>query len=189
MAKRKLAFTFVEVVIVIAIIVVLSAIVAFAIGPNAKRQAYLTTNRSNLRQAVLSINVYRADYDDYPPLSLKGLVPETVLYNPETCLPHNYELGIGQVLDMGGIAERFGFEPGTDAAVTCTSCSSHSGKYELRPNPCADGSRRYYRVPLLEAGEKNRVLGARLDGSVAFFEYPPSWYSNMDMSGPEATPK
>lgn len=59
---RRRAFTLIEMLVVIGIIAVLSAI-AFPVFNSVRRRSYSTTCVSNLKQLGLAVNLYTQDYD------------------------------------------------------------------------------------------------------------------------------
>ena len=64
-AQRRRAFTLVELLVVVAIVVLLVAILLPALS-RARQQAVATQCASNLRQIVLAMAAYEADYKSYP---------------------------------------------------------------------------------------------------------------------------
>lgn len=77
-ARYKAAFTFLEIVIVSAVILILLAIVAPAIV-NAKRSAYAANDISNLRQIGVAAIAYSEEAGEHPRgiqlLEARGLMP------------------------------------------------------------------------------------------------------------------
>lgn len=61
--RRKLAFTLIELLVVIAIIAILASIL-FPVFARAKATAKKASDLSNLKQHLIAIQMYAADYDD-----------------------------------------------------------------------------------------------------------------------------
>lgn len=81
-ARHKAAFTFLEIVIVSAVILILLAIVAPAIV-NAKRSAYAANDISNLRQIGVAAIAYSEEAGEHPRgiqlLEARGLMPTSIV--------------------------------------------------------------------------------------------------------------
>jgi prepilin-type N-terminal cleavage/methylation domain-containing protein len=82
--RRRLGFTLLELVLVIAIIVVLVALLLPAFA-SARKQARMATCTSNLRQLGMAFNMYAADYGTYPnPMQfVKSVRDRKLLHCPE----------------------------------------------------------------------------------------------------------
>lgn len=80
MINRKSGFTLIEMLVVIVIIAILAAIL-FPMLARARAKAQQTLCLSNMKQAVLALHMYSADYDDYAPTKMgSDAVPATVRY-------------------------------------------------------------------------------------------------------------
>jgi prepilin-type N-terminal cleavage/methylation domain-containing protein len=87
---RPRAFTLIELLVVIAIIAILAAIL-FPVFAEAKSSAKKTSSLSGIKQVVLGLNMYSADYDDYA-------VPEYGYGTPEQPDPYlNHNTWVGRV--------------------------------------------------------------------------------------------
>jgi type II secretory pathway pseudopilin PulG len=177
--RERGGFTLTEILVVIAIVLTLVGILAAVVWPRAKESARITQNGQQLKQVALAINIYMQDHDDQPPLRLEGIATDEIIRDPVTCVRYFYKLVPGQVLISRKSAQQFGFDWSADAVVVCPSCSRHKGDFDVMEYPCPDGRMSHYRVPLLDVGEKNYVLGARIDGSVGYFQEPPEWQKNL----------
>lgn len=71
--SRIRGFSLVEVLIVMAIIMIVSAIVWLAVGGRSKLAAKQTIIKSDMHQVILAANLYRNDNDQELPLSWKGM--------------------------------------------------------------------------------------------------------------------
>ena len=71
---RKRAFSLIEVLTVIAILLIVSAIV-FAVFASGKEASHKTVEAAQLRQIYLAINLYEQDHDHGAPFSLADLQP------------------------------------------------------------------------------------------------------------------
>lgn len=165
--------------IVITIIIILAAITWALVGPGAKERARLTEIRSNLRQVAASINVYMTDWDGYAPPRLDDLVPAEMLRDPNSCVPYVYIFSFGELLEGGQRPSDYGFSESSDPVIYATTTSRNLRKYDVMEYPCPDGRTGYYKVPLLDIGEANELMAARLDGSTDYFRYPPDWMENL----------
>ena len=67
--RRNLAFTFIELLFVIAIIAILAAIL-FPVFARARENARKASCQSNLKQIGLAITQYTQDYDERYPISV-----------------------------------------------------------------------------------------------------------------------
>lgn len=75
---HKMAFTLIELVVVISVIGILAALLLPALG-RAKEQAKLSTCISNLKQVNLAVRLYADDYaDGFPTLSVPNPYPNGV---------------------------------------------------------------------------------------------------------------
>ena len=74
--------------------------------------------------------------------------------------------------------EDFGFNIVSDAIVRFPGVNNHAGATEMMMVPDGGGGQKPFLVPLLEPGQKVQLLGARLDGSIAWFESPAAWEEN-----------
>ncbi len=66
--RKQAGFTLIELLVVIAIIAILAAIL-FPVFARAREKARQTSCLSNVKQLVLSINMYTQDYDECLPMS------------------------------------------------------------------------------------------------------------------------
>lgn len=84
---RKLGFTLIELIVVIAIVLLLMAITVAIIG-QVKERAQVTDEIQRLRQIYLAVNLYENDYDSQSPESLLVVAPQ---YLPVASLasPHD----------------------------------------------------------------------------------------------------
>ena len=177
--QRNLGLSLIEIIVVIAIITTLLGVLAAVVVPRAKEAARMSQNRSQLKQVVLAINIYMLDWDGGPPIRLSGLVEDELLYDPSTCVPYAYHLGAGQIWQSGRRPSDFGFDDAVDPVVSCVSCSKHKGEFEIMQFPCSDGRMSSYRIPLLDVGEQNFVLGVKLGGGIGYFPEPAEWIRNL----------
>ena len=180
MNKRALkGLSLIEIIVVIAIIMTLLGILVAVIVPRAKESARIAQNRSQLRQVAVAINLYMVDWDDVHPIRLEGIVEEQLLYDHQTCVPYMYHLGAGQLQQSGLHPSEFGFDEAVHPVVVCTSCSRHTGAFSVMQYPCKDGRMSTYKIPQLEMGGTNYVLGAKLSGGTGYFAEPPDWFKNL----------
>lgn len=89
MQSRRIAFTLIEVLVVLAIISVLAALL-FPVVARGKRAAHKTTCTSNLRQIGLAVHLYEEDYDDQMPyIDWNGSVDEKRrIHGPDLLAPY-----------------------------------------------------------------------------------------------------
>lgn len=71
--KRQRGITLIEIIIVITIILLLSAVAWMILGPKSKASAVESSARSDLKQCVAAIHIYMADNDGNLPLWPKSL--------------------------------------------------------------------------------------------------------------------
>jgi type II secretory pathway pseudopilin PulG len=67
------AITLVEILVVIAIILIVSAIAWMALGPAAKVKSMEARVTSDLKQISTAFNIYMGEYDDNPPLGFQSI--------------------------------------------------------------------------------------------------------------------
>ncbi|HJP83779.1 MAG TPA: type II secretion system protein [Fimbriimonadaceae bacterium] len=65
-SRKKLAFTLTELLVVIAIIAILASLI-FPVTQSAKARAKETACMSNLHQIYVAMQMYREDFNEYPP--------------------------------------------------------------------------------------------------------------------------
>jgi prepilin-type N-terminal cleavage/methylation domain-containing protein len=184
--KNRRAFTLIEVLIVIAIIVILVGILWAVLGPPSKRSVLETSVRAELRQFAGGLAMYMADYDDqYPPglSELKCHVPGVPLESSVVTrfLP---ECGAGRAsysfqrnVDILALERRYDavypFVEGVNPVVKASFyCRRPDAKERfVRCGRDRDGS------VLWQPQEREvvKVLGARLDGSVSWFDQWEQW--------------
>ncbi len=103
MKKEVTIFTLVELLVVISIIALLTALLLPALNL-ARQKARDSVCKNNLRQIGLSIQLYRSDYDErYPDY---GAIGATDYSSNTTYMWANYRRGLGQ--DDGSGVEKYG---------------------------------------------------------------------------------
>lgn len=82
MNRKRNGFTVVELLMVVSIIGILTALVS-AVAGNALQQSKSATCISNLRQWGIALNLYCADHDGYTPRRGQGVQPVWVINRPD----------------------------------------------------------------------------------------------------------
>ncbi len=185
---KKRAFTLVELLVVIAIIAVLAALM-FPVFANTRKSAKITDARSRLHQTMVAINLYRPDFDDSMPATLKNLIgygkpsiTKDILTCPisgrEFFYPFNYHL-IQQTGTLKDIAPEF--EPSRDSAIKAMyihrfDCGSANTKCDVRTfeNPTTRQTFTYT-TPKNASPESYLVLAGFLDGHVDYVPALEKW--------------
>lgn len=170
--SRRLAFTLVEVITVLAIIIVLAAL-SYPTFASARKRAYETTCIANLRQVYVALSLYRSDWSGDAvngkpsemglPLDLLALQPSIDRYTCHGVDPYN----CGSVAGGGGLWKRWPSglpqfsNPAADAAW-----AAYVGRYGESAVLIIDPNHQFS-CPLTEFST-GRAAGLRLDGSAAF---------------------
>ena len=118
MTTRR-AFTLIEIIVVIAIILILAAII-FPVSTRAIRQARIAEGWSNLRQSAVAVAIYVSDYDQQVPVSpivAKDIIPAEVQchpldkWEPECKSRQNpYMVGSWGYIPTHPLTEKFNFD-------------------------------------------------------------------------------
>ena len=85
--RRTIAFTIIEVLVVTAILLLLAGIV-MALYPRAKVSASVSSCKQNIRQQVMALNMYGADYEGYEPVHETIDLPASAMRRPFLLEPY-----------------------------------------------------------------------------------------------------
>jgi len=176
------AFTLVEVMVVISIVIVVTTTIWLAVGPAVKSKGVETRIRSDLRQIVTAINIYRADNDDRLPTGMHALPPTVPRKFPNWPQYSEYNGGnysdgayyytmpyIAQVFDQK--YAKFKWDQAKDPIVMATFYLRKTGaKYKVWEE-LVDGNGKW------RERDEYLCLNASVDGSVRWGE---SWQQFME---------
>lgn len=173
MNRRALGLTFVEIVVVTAILMVLATVAWLALGPSLKANAVETRIRSDLKQIVSAIHIYMADYDGKLPRNFDVLPPSVPRKIPE--LPRHGSIGstfggnryfYTQPYHMQIFSEHFAkypWDPARDPIVKAFM------RFRVTGNKHAFIDFDHTGAEKLREEKETLVLGALLDGSIHWF--------------------
>lgn len=178
---NRRAFSLVELLIVIGIILTLTAVIWLAVGPAAKKRGYESQVRNDLRQLSIALASYRLDNDDRwaPRIDAIAAYVPGVATSPSFTKEVLPECGAGRAyyryqrsrdhidLEKTYVAE-YPFDSGSDAVFKADFHCRRTGTLRRVLEPSDDG---WVEV----AQEEWYVLGSRVDGSVAWFDYFEMW--------------
>lgn len=187
-SKFRSAFTLVEILAVIAILAIIAAIV-FPVLVRARESSKQTAVSSQLKQVGLAINMYMADYDDQAPPTLQVLLKNqslnaVMIVCPKSGHEFYYTTSYTQLWHLG--AKSSGFNPSSNSVVKAMfwhnyNCGSSNQDCTTQSWTDQNGQAWTYTVPGgregLPEGTSYKVLGARLDGSVGWFDALEDWES------------
>lgn len=178
MKKRQNGLTLVETLIVIAIVAVLGATIGLVIMGPAKSTAVRIDCSATLKQTALAINLYIDNNDSKHQLSLDSLDDEVVTRCPQYRFKYIYATGYA-FNQNGHRVPRWEseFEPSLNSIVKCPTHNNWKGETEMLTTK-VDGATVSFPVPSLSDINKLRLLGARLDGSVSYFDVREEWENN-----------
>jgi prepilin-type N-terminal cleavage/methylation domain-containing protein len=162
------AFTLVEIMVVLAIIFLFSAILFLVAGPGIARAKTQPSCSSNLRQQAVIYNLYATDNDDLSPSSLQYLytakVDRNILVCPLSKLAYRNMVDVyngyqlpGFKVKRSSLPDGFAlqsFDPQKDVLVRCLDHGF-------------DGFSRQDSVGLkIDQHTKGKVLGVRMNGQI-----------------------
>lgn len=178
---RAPGFTLVEIVVVMGIILVLCAVLWFALGPAVRAKGWEARIRSDLHQIAVAIDLYRQDYDDRLPLSLASL-PKTTPQKIDGW-PQVSSYSLGYPTDgtykymmshrMQVFQERFAkvkWRPEDDPIVLATFFRRATGARIRKCFEPVEGQIAWHKM------DEVLVLGAFVDGSVRWTDIDPQWH-------------
>lgn len=180
--NRRSGFSIVELLAVVAIVGVLVAVSALVVAPRMKRSAAVAEAKNHLKQLAYGVNMYMADNDGRAPIEL-ALVAKGIPDTDPMGGPWLYSWDQRWHGVRGADWSTFGFIEARDPIVRASRVHDHKGKIETMVYR-AQGKTVVQHVPILDLGEKLRLLGARLDGSIGWFVTPGAWEENVP--GPPA---
>lgn len=185
--KLRSAFTLVEILVVVAILAIIAAIV-FPVLTRARESADRATTTSQLHQVGYAISMYMGDYDDVAPPTLHDLngygVNDTILICNKSGHEFYYTQSYSQLWHLG--AKRSSFNPSSNSVVKAMfwhnyNCGSSNQNCTVQSWTDKNGRNWTYTIPGgregIQDGKKYKVLGARLDGSVGWFDALEDWES------------
>lgn len=183
----KKAITLIEILVVIMIIGVLSAILWVVLAPQSKERALEARIKSDLKQICTGINVYMSDHDDkYPPLleSLPASVPKRIEgfkpWKPDAI--GSYDYPANYILCYNTYARRiekyfnpvYRFDPQVNSIVeTGFNWRTRRGDGQIMSEPGVLVSRKNMVI--------TEVLGVKLDGSIQWRPTPEPFQENLAM--------
>lgn len=178
----------VEMLIVTLIIGILSAI-TLSVLVTARKGAEKAVVSNQLKQVSLAVGLYMSNNDDIPPASLGALkrasgLPLATFRSPKSGLDFYYTHSFMQVARNGRGVNAPGFEPSQNSIVkdlhwTDFNCGPDNRNCLVRTWVDKSGKGWAYTVPTLRQGQSYRVLGARLDGSVGWFQQLEDWERSL----------
>ena len=176
--SRRRAFSLVELMVVIAVVALLSGTTWMVVAPRLRTATETTETKIRLKQFALAINMYMTDHDGAPPPSLREVErPGLPNLDPRSGSGFAYVFGLATAyrgLDLPSA----GFDPATNAVVKSTTNDWH-GTTETTMVPVPGGGVRPYEVPILPFGATVHFLGARLDGSIGWFDIVEPWQTRL----------
>lgn len=186
--KLRLAFTLVEIIVVIAILAIIAALI-FPVLARARESAKQTAVSSQLKQVGLAVSMYMSDYDDQAPPTLQALtsnkyLPAAMIICPKSGHEFYYTQSYAQLWHLG--AKSSDFNPSSNSVVKAMFwhnyiCGSSNEGCTTQSWTDQNGQAWTYTIPGgpdgLPEGKKYKVLGARLDGSVGWFDALEDWES------------
>ncbi len=193
----KRAFSLVEMMVAVAIVVVLMAVLGLAVGPAAKKSGMKATLTARLRQTAGAINLYMTDWDGFPPLTLQVLVKDHTLdretvRSPLAGFDFHYTRAFVTTHRDGTAGIVDGFVESRDSIVKAFDwhdfdCGPHDERCTVKIYRI-DGRNYVHKIPTIPPGQVVHVLGARLDGSVGWFPMDEEWekpFLRVPLPGPK----
>lgn len=174
--RETRATTFLEVIVVTAIIAILVCILAFALRSSKERglEAHV---RAELQQLCTAINLYMEDHDDVYPISLRAVksqfpeapieptrVKERLLGCGSGNLYYHYMRNIDILRGEARYTAKYPFDIKVDPIISASFFCRRTGVMKQWFALDGDGN------PVPQVGEQVFDLGVRLDGYVGWFE-------------------
>jgi len=185
--KKRLAFSLIEVLVVVVIMTILVALV-FTVINSTKSKALETDQKARLKQVGLAINLYQADYDQFLPPTLKKLaLPDQTTHCVKSGMEFYYPLNYWSVRTYGRAREIAPeFEPSRDSVVKAMfwhnfDCGWRNQKCEIKAftDPKTDQTFAY----TIPSSLDYKVLAGFLDGHVAFVPATEDWEKTHIITG------